>query len=142
MGDTKGGFDFSELGAVGKRQDQGVAVHLRHPVRGPLFYENGDGEKPVTVTVVGIYSETFRKNERERMDLISSGKIPAVGVFESVAQLPSAVVAWDGFFDRGERAPCEREAVSRVLLSEPWIAEQLVIPTREHERFFSPTSSA
>lgn len=142
MSEGIGGFDFSELGAVAKRQDQGVAVHIKHPSRGPLYYQNGDGQMPVTFTVVGTYSETYRRNERERMDLITSGKRSTANMFDTTEQLSSAVIAWDGVFNAGVPVPLTREAVSKVLTSEPWIAEQLLSPTREHERFFSENSAS
>ena len=135
-----GGFNFSELGQVSKKEENGQVVHLRHPGRGLLFYENGSGRKPVTITVVGTYSETYRKNERERMDSIARGKATA-GFLDATEQLMSACTDWDGFIKDGNLVPFDREKLAKVLQAEPWIAEQLYAPARDHERFFSESSA-
>lgn len=54
-------MDLSNL-ALASSAEEGAALHLKHPVTGePLFCDDG---KPMSITVVGMDSDRFRKAER------------------------------------------------------------------------------
>lgn len=138
------GFDLSAAKPVAAKEDEGQTVHVHSELGEPLYY---DGGKPVTMTVVGTYSSTYRRAEEalsnQRLKRRSRAALTA-GVIraESRSVLAACVLAWDGFMDGGKPLACTKENVVRVLEAAPWIEDQVTAAMEDHAGFFSNSSAS
>lgn len=136
------GFDLKTAGQVSEREDKGRDIHILDELRRPMFF--GDPPKPVTIRVVGTYSNVYRRAvqamQDRRLKAASSGAaLPSERA--EIELLVECVIGWDGFFHGQKAAECNSENVATVLEKAPWIAAQVERATRDHEGF-SESSSA
>jgi hypothetical protein len=121
----------------------GEALHLRHPVtREPL----GEGDKAVTITLVGMDSKEFSAAKREitnrRLRMKRSDRVDADYLEdEAVSMLVACTKAWSNMVFNGEALACTRENVTALYLNPEylWLREQVDEFIGARENFVKPS---
>lgn len=141
MSDGVGGFDLAPALEVAAREDEGQVVHIHDQLGEPLYYENGSGKKPVTITVVGTYSKRYRASldqqqgkqfKRRRFDPEDARK-------DTLEILSRCVLAWEGVYNQGQPLEFNRKNVLDVL-AVPFVREQVEVAMGDHAGFFKTSS--
>jgi len=144
MSTPKGGFEFGDATPVADLEDAGAVVHLRDLDDELMYYklDNDDEEEPVTITVAGSYSKKYKRAQNAQTTKAMKGarrgtRVTGEALQEQLRDLASTcVLAWDGFFDKGEPMACERDNVVKVFERAPWILEQVQAAQVDHASFF------
>ena len=136
-----GGLNLGAAKAVSDREDEGQVIELLDAAGEPLVYQNGTAEKPVTVTVAGSYSATYRKAvERQRLRMLKRrrGKLTSNELTDNQIELEAAcALPWDGVLtDDGKPIEHKMENVTGILVGVPWVREQIQIAIEDHAGFF------
>ena len=107
------------------------------------MYQDDAETKPVTITVVGTYSNRYRKitenngdkawKKRGAMDAADSRRT----ALETIA---ACIIVWDGFTSDGAEFPLTKHNAAILLDSCPWIREQVEKAMTSHELFIAPAS--
>lgn len=137
------GFNLQHAKAVAEREDETQTLALKDETGEPMTF--GDPPQPVTVTIVGTYSNLFRRAERAQSKRLKTlrarGEDPEA--FDAFAErVASAVVGWTGFFDGERPIPFSKENAEAVFKAAPWIQMQVWNAIEDHERFFGTRPSA
>lgn len=139
------GFDLSTAGAVIEREDEGQVVHITDQAGVPMMHGE-ENDKPVTMTVVGTYSQKYRRAMESRTDkrfkLGRKSPDPEALRAEALEVVADCVLAWDGFYSAGKALDCNRKNVVQVLTLAPWIHEQIATAMDDHAGFSRATSSS
>jgi hypothetical protein len=126
--------------SVAEREDEGTPVHIRNEA-GELQYEN---DKPVTITVAGSYSKTYRKATEAQRDksLKQRRSVPTGEQLsrQALEILASCIVSWEGFTSQGKPFGYSKENAIALLDSAPWIREQCEEALYDHASFFPKAS--
>ena len=136
-----GGLSLGSAKAVADREDEGQVIELLDASGEPLVYNDGASEKPVTVTVAGTYSATYRKAvERQNRNSMKGRRSRSTSeeLVESLIELEAAcVLAWDGMTtDEGKPIDFTPENVARFLRGIPWFRNQVRYAMDDHASFF------
>jgi hypothetical protein len=138
------GFDVTKAAELLKAEDEGVTIQLVDAIDEPVYYDK-DGERhPVTVTVVGSYSQRFRDMEARQMRRMS--KVRNQRALADAAQrftqerVAACVLAWDGIEDNGKPLPCTFDNVMMVFDRIPFLYQQVSAAVMDHENFFKSSS--
>lgn len=138
------GFDLGAAKQVAEREDEGQVVHVTGPDGEPAYYMDGDERKPVTITVAGSYSKTYRRAEegqrRRNLKRRSTKVTPAQLDRNRRELIASCVLDWQGFFEAGRPLPCTKENVMRVLSAAKWIQYDVEAAMEDHAAFFDGSS--
>lgn len=134
-------MEISTSKSVAEREEEGTVVHLADET-GTLMYEN---LKPVTITVVGTYSKTYRRVQNEnrakalkqRRSQLTPEQIDAKAN-EAVA---GCIKGWEGFLSDGKPFPFTRENAIALFEQAPWIREQVEEAMGDHAAFFPKPSA-
>jgi hypothetical protein len=144
MSTTLNGFDLGSTKGVEEREEDGQVIELHDAELEPLLY--GSQKRPVTMTIVGSYSPTYKRAEESQLSKTLRRRGQVLTGPELKAQrtelLAACVKAWDGFFEDGNPVPCERSFVLDVLRKAPWIREQVERAVDDHAGFSKVSSSA
>lgn len=120
-------MDLSDLNTV-KRSDEGVAMHLRHPLTRALLVHESDG-RPVTITLAGQDAKRVRLAQRElitrRAKDLKRQHFPDPDADEQdvIEVIAKATLAWDIIVD-GKNPACTLDEARRLYRAYPWIVEQ------------------
>lgn len=128
--------DISEL------EERGTVVHIRNKA-GVKMYDAGT---PVTMTVRGTYSKTFRRLNtahrdkllRQRRSSLSADQLDQ----DDVSLYAACVTAWHGFKAGGQPIPLTKEAVIRVFTRFPYVFEQVKEEANARENFSGSSSAS
>ena len=100
---------------------------------------------PVTMDVVGTYSERFlAEEERQGSAMLRGRRRKPTGKMvreQQIAKAAACVVGWDGVMDGKEPVPCTPENVLRVLTAAPWMREQVEEAMNDHAGFSNRSSA-
>lgn len=134
-------MEISTSKDVAQREDEGNKVHLTDEA-GELMYED---KKPVTITVVGTYSKTYRRVQNEQRLKVLKGRrvqlTPDAVDAKANEALAACVLGWEGFTSEGKPFPYSRDNAAALFAQAPWIREQVEEAMSDHASFF-PKSSA
>jgi len=143
------GFDINTAPDIASIEEEGQVIHLRDARDDLMYYGEGDDRKPVTVTVAGTYSNTYRdivKTQSRRVGkrIGHGGDFLEFAEEDALERVAGCVLAWDGFFASGKPLPCTTTNVSAVLSSPKaqHIRTQVERAMSNHERFFSTRSAS
>lgn len=149
-----GGFDFATARQRVEQEEAGVTFKVRDEDGSVLLY---DGQ-PVTITVRGVHSPTFRRlaDEFKRTyyrDLVGDVSDPAERqrimdeasekwdqAFDERVRAPN-VIGWTGFLDGGEPVEVTPERAIEAVRS-PFLRKQIVVAQEAPERFFAEASES
>lgn len=131
---------------VAEREEQGTVVHVRDETGELQYYPEGASEqdrKPVTITVIGTYSRTYRKaRQRARDKNIKTVRndLSAEGLeAQEIKIAAECIKEWEGFTSDGK--PFEYSVKNAVLLLEaPYLYEQVFLAMNDHESFSTAPS--
>jgi hypothetical protein len=133
--------EISTSKTVAEREDEGVAVHL-YDEKGDLMYED---KKPVTITVVGTYSKTYRRVQNEQRLKNLKGRrtqLTPEGIDQKANEaIARCVTAWSGFTSEGKPFPYTEENAVALFQAAPWIREQVEEAMGDHAAFFPKSST-
>lgn len=133
----------SQAKQVEQREDAGFTVHIRDEL-GEKLYQDDEQTKPVTITVVGTYSRTYRRTiEAQRDRNIKQRKFNLDGdeLLQQALELEAACIRdWDGFTDDGAPVPYTKANAVALLRQYPWIREQVNAAMNDHAAFFQQPS--
>jgi hypothetical protein len=126
--------DISNAKSVAEQEEEGTVVHVKD-ASGELAY---NGDKPVTITVMGTYSTTYRKavssnrdkwlKRRQTLDGDSLDK-------QAIETTAACVKSWDGFTSGTDPYPATKANVIALLENAPWIREQVETAMGDHQLF-------
>lgn len=129
-------FDLGQAKGVSEREEQGRVVQL--------FDERGAPMDGVSMTVVGTYSERYRRAAEAKQDRnFRLGRLtpkPAELREQSMQIYAECVIAWEGFLDGGKDLPCNAANVLKVFQAAPWIMEQVTSAMEDHAGFSKASS--
>ena len=123
-------MDLSALD-TSKAAEQGAKLHLRHPTEDYPITDNGkkDGQ-PVTITLIGADSETFRRFSQSQMDrrLKAASKrqyTSAAAEEDATDLLVACTVGWGNIELDGKDLPFSKENAKLLYDRLPWVKEQV-----------------
>jgi hypothetical protein len=126
------------LNSIGKVQDT-ATIELRNPEDGKPI--PGPNKKPMSVTLYGPYSKTYKRAMREMQQArISSGGAAEMTYEESDAMqtdlLIACIIEWNVALDT-DALPCDPDTVQKVFDEHPWVRDQLQIAHGSVARFLA-----
>lgn len=132
--------EFDVAGAV----EEGATLHLVGPFDGKLLYEQKTVkgakvdivDKPVTITLRGMESETVRNIAKKHSRKAAKGVTldqEAVGIetFQAV------VIGWENIGDGSGPLECNPANVHKVFLEHDWIGQQVLAFAMDRTNFFT-----
>ena len=125
-------MEISNSRTVAEREEEGTVVEIRDA--------SGELAPGVSITVVGAYSDTYRKSQAANRDkmLKSRGRMEASALEQqSIDTIARCIKGWEGFTSEGKPFPFTRENAVALLTNAPWIREQLDEAIHDHAGFFS-----
>lgn len=139
-------MDIGSGKVVEQREEEGTVILIRDEA-GERMYHEKDPTKPVSITVVGTYSATYRRaSEAQRDRNIKRRNFHLDGdqLDQQALELVAAcITAWDGFTANGEAYPLTKPNAVQLLRAFPWIRQQVEAAMNDHSLFFrapSPSS--
>ena len=132
-------FSFHAAAGVAAKQDKGTTVVFRDELGEAFTFKNEAGElQDVTVLVAGTLSSRYRKAEsaqRDRMLKRRTMTLTDETLQKNQLDLISAcVLEWNLHVD-GKPVPCTKENVAQVLMSAPWLRNDLEAAMSDAARF-------
>ncbi len=139
---TATGFDLDTTPDLSEQEEQGTLVHIADAT-GKKMYDVG---QPVTMTVVGTYSRTYRRvsaSQRDRLLQLRRSKVSDELLTKNEHELvASCVTAWSGFKSKDQPIPFSKENVISVLQRFPYVLEQLREEMGDRENFTARSSTS
>jgi len=135
------GLDLAGAPDVAEREEQGVTVTLLDDT-GEAMMEGG---LPVTMTVVGTYSKTYRtaKAATERKFQKTIRRQGHVDSDEWLIDIyRKCVTGWVGVLKQGAPLPCTPDTVALVLAAYPGVLRQVHEAVEDHASFFKTASGS
>lgn len=139
------GFILSKAAEESAAEDEGAVVNLKDLSDKPMTY-GADPEKPVYIKVAGSYSSRAIKADEEFTRKTTKVGRRGGDVNEHIATrgkfiLAKCVIEWDGLFtDDGKPIPLSESNAIVVFTVAPWIYEQVLSASMDHERFFEKSA--
>lgn len=122
-----------------KAAEEGAKLQLRHPVDDtPL---TGDKGEPITITVIGTDSQTFKRamhaQADRRINKPNSRRVMTMQSVEddSINLLVAATIDWEGIVVDGKELPFSNENAHALYERFPWIREQVNIFVGDRANF-------
>ena len=138
------GFDIQQQAELAKEEDKGIDVHIHGVDEKPLYYMDGDVQKPVTINVSGVHSEKHRRVEAMlRKRKLKPNQFTGQFVYEDAIERAAACTNdWQGFFADGKVVPFSQANVREVYKRAPWVHDQIAEAMNDHSRFFGNASNS
>jgi hypothetical protein len=141
--EARAGFDLeTEEESIADREERGCEVHIRNE-RGQKMY---DGGEPVTMSVKGTYSHTYRRlSTGQRDELIRTRRSSVSGELldqKDANLVAGCVFSWKGFKRKGTPIPISKREVLAVFEKWPFIYDQIREEMGARENFFEKSSSS
>jgi len=124
---TKSEFD------VATAVDAGAELHLLHPFTGDALF---DDDKPVTITVRGLESESVRRVARMQAKKASKG-IKSSDEVNGVEMLIAATCGWSGLHKGKDELEFNPENARWIYAEYDWIGQQVLAFAAERSNFFT-----
>lgn len=129
-------MDIGNNKTIAEQEDEGVVVEVRNAA--------GEVEEGVTITVVGTYSNTYRKAQaanRDRMMKQRRGALDGEAIEQQALDtIARCIKSWAGFTSGKVNFPYTRENAVALLTSAPWTREQVEEAMNDHAAFFKKAS--
>lgn len=142
-------MDIGKSSEVEKREEQGTTVHLKDENGELQFYPEGverAKQKPVTITVVGTYSKTFRKARKDQRDKnLKRGRVALTADSlekQEIEVIASCITGWEGLTSGTEEFVFKTENAILLLTTAPWIREQVEEAMGDHQGFSTARSQS
>jgi hypothetical protein len=134
------GFDLSSKSDA-DRHEAGAVIHLENAAGEPMYFGPNDDE-PVTVSVMGTLSHTYRRVEAEiRRRPIRARKFTQATTYDEIIEKVSACTfAWAGVVNAGTPVECNRANAERLFRNFPRALDQAWEGMQEDANF-SPSAS-
>jgi hypothetical protein len=127
-------FDISRGKEVKEREDAGILV--------PVTDEHGVVQKGANLTVVGSYSDTYKKNaDAYRKYNLEQQREPSEDEIETVAYA-CGIKSWEGLTSNGEPFPHSIQNAISLLDACPWMFNKVRLRVFDHSSFFTQPSPA
>jgi hypothetical protein len=138
-----GGLDIdSGEESIADREERGAVIHIRN-ARGEKMNNAG---KPVTMSVKGTYSHTYRRlSTGQRDQMLRTRRSSLTGEIldqKDLDLVAGCVFAWDGFKKGGQPIPLSKAAVIQVFQRFPYVYDQIREEMGARENFFEKSSSS
>jgi hypothetical protein len=134
------GFDLDTAPDISELEEQGAVVHIRN-AKGEKMYDAG---QPVTMTVRGSYSKTYRRLSTAQRDQLLRQRRSTLTAEQldknDVALVAACVTDWQGFKASGAPIPFSKEAVIKVFTRFPYVLEQIKEEMSARENFTERSS--
>lgn len=138
--DNAGDLDLDTAPDISVVEERGVTVHIRN-ASGEKMYDAGS---PVTMTVLGTYSKTYRRlstAQRDQLLRMRRSSLSAEHLDKNdIAITAACVTAWQGFKASGAPIPFSKENVIRVFTKFPYVLEQVKEEMGARENFSERSS--
>lgn len=125
--------------SVAQLEESGTVVSIKDADGAPLLTD--DGTSPVTITVKGSYSPTYRRvseANRDRLLKRRSTQMDGDELDQRSLELTAACVsAWSGFTAGNAEYPLTKPNAIALLKACPWIREQVEAAMHDHALFFA-----
>ena len=129
--------NLSGLAAEASAENEAITVPLRNRSGEP--YLTGSGQ-PVTISVLGIYSEPARKAQDATLRRWSKQRTaqwtPEMALANRISVAVAGLVGWNFEDAEHQPIPFTPENAQRVFLIAPWILEQVEQAMQGHADFF------
>ena len=132
--------EFDVAGAV----EEGATLHLVGPFDGKPLYDTktvkGEEiniiEKPVTITVRGMESETVRKVAKKHNRMASKGvKLDEETV--GLETFQAIVIGWENVGDGNGNLECTPDNIRKLFAEYDWIGQQVLAFSMDRTNFFT-----
>lgn len=134
-------MEISTSKSVAEREEEGTTIHLLDEKGDYLF----EADAPVTITVVGTYSKTYRRVQNEQRAKNLKGRRAPLTPEQIDARgtegLAACVLGWQGFTSDGKPFPYSRDNAIALFQAAPWIREQVEEAMGDHAAFFPKPSA-
>ena len=129
-------MEISTSKSVAEREEEGIVIDVRDA--------SGEVEPGVTITVVGTYSQTYRKAQNANRDKwLKQRRMDGDALEErSLETTAKCIKAWTGFTSEGKPFPYTKENAIALLSGAPWIREQVEEAMNDHAGFFPKPSAS
>lgn len=138
--DDEAGFDIDTAPDISALEELGTVVHIR-TAAGEKLYDHGE---PVTMTVLGTYSKTYRRlatAQRDRLLRMRRSTLSAEQLEkQDVDLVAGCVTAWSGFRSQGQPVPFSKENVIKLFTKFPYVLEQVKEEMSARENFSERSS--
>lgn len=142
------GFDLDTAPDIAAIEDEGITIHLKDE-KGDLMWDGDDVKtrQPVTWTVAGTYSHTYRQEQAELKRLWNKRARAGDDVTQDSDDIRMAArctKGFSGFRSKGVALPFSFENAREILRSHKaqHILAQVVGAMGNHERFFAKDSAS
>lgn len=131
-------FDITAEKKAGEAEDNGTFVHIHGLDESPLFFTDGEEEKPVGIIVAGAHSRRYREIEgiQRKRKLRPRDLTGERAMEDSLERAAHCTISWQGFSADGVVVPFSRENAKTLYRECPWVLEQVAEAMQEHSRFF------
>lgn len=137
------GFDINQQAEKAKKEDEGTEVHIHGLDDLPMFYEEDGEQKPVTITVAGAHSQTYRRIEDSmRRRKLKPKQLTGEAIFsDNIEKAAACTLDWQGFFVGEEVVQPTANNIKQLYKTCPWVYEQVFEAMHDHARFFGNGST-
>jgi hypothetical protein len=129
-------MDITDAQAQAAQEDQGQTIEIRTAAGEPELHDG----TPVTITVVGLYSDTYRRiYDRQREQIFKRGRRALTGEAlrrQQIELVAACIRDWHGFTNGGLPFPYTKDNAVALLNAVPWIREQVEEAMGDHAGFF------
>lgn len=122
--------------SVAQREEDGTILSIKDETGEPMM----EGDGPVTITVKGSYSPTYRRASEANRDRLLKRRSTQMDGDEldqrSLELIAACITAWNGFTAGGAEFPLTKANAIALLRACPWIREQVEAAVHDHAAFF------
>ncbi|HEY4133506.1 MAG TPA: hypothetical protein VGM50_23000 [Gemmatimonadaceae bacterium] len=136
-------MDIENLSTVS--EDAGTLVHFKDVTKQPMFFGEGDDQKPLTATVAGTFSQRYRDalkriRSKNLANAHGGNELEVDALDDNNLELEVAcILAWD-LSSGGKPFPITAANWKAVLAKQPQWQEQVQAAMNGHSRFFNASS--
>lgn len=125
--------------SVAEREEEGRPIPVKDAAGDKMFAD--DGETPVTITVKGSFSSTYRRKADANRDAMLKRRSTEIDGDEFEQRALDLTVAcikgWSGFTAGDAEYPFNKNNAVALLKACPWIRAQVEAAMHDHAAFFA-----